>query len=107
MYTILTFSPWVNDVNVSFYIGYLTITIVASHLLINLFLILRGTFLDLSRKCKLKIAFYNHKKQRKTRIEFLNVTRKMRSKLRVARQKAIMAKNRAPSQRQMAIMEEW
>ena len=97
MYTILTFSPWVDDVNVSFYIGYLTITIVASHLIINLFLIFRGTFLDLSRKCKLKIAFYNHKKQRKTRIEFLNVSRKMRSKLRMAKQKAILAENRAPS----------
>ena len=91
MYTFLTYSPWVDDVNVTFYIGYVTITIVAAHLIINLYLIFRGTVLDLCLRCKLRMALYKHEKQRKIRFEFLDITRKMRAKLRLAKQKAIKA----------------
>ena len=44
MYTIFCFSPFVPDVKTKFYLGYVTIFIVISHLAVNLFWIFKGTF---------------------------------------------------------------
>ena len=62
LYTIFTFSPWVDDVNVVFYIGYITISIVALHLLVNLFLIFAVTFGSFKWKCKRSFVKKKHDK---------------------------------------------
>ena len=66
LYTIFTFPAWVDDANTVFYIGYATISIVALHLLVNLFFIFAVTFSSLKWKwkCKRKYAL-RHAKQRK------------------------------------------
>ena len=43
MYTMICFSPFVPDVNVRFYIGYITIFVVSLHLAINIYEILLAT----------------------------------------------------------------
>ena len=52
MYTIICFSPFIGDVETKFYLGYVTITIVCLHLVVNLFIIFRSTFLGIKFKCR-------------------------------------------------------
>ena len=56
MYTIICFSPFVPDVTVRFYIGYITIFVVSLHLAINIYEILQATIRQLIRKRKLSKA---------------------------------------------------
>ena len=44
MYTFLCYSPWVPDAAFKFKIGYATICIVSSHLVVNFFLIFRASY---------------------------------------------------------------
>ena len=64
MYTIICYSPWVQDVELKFYIGYVTIGFVILHLVINLFLIFRGTFIMLSNRCRRRMTMKAYKKSR-------------------------------------------
>ena len=52
LYTMLCFSPFVHDVNVKFYLGYVSIAIVALHLLINLSFIFKGSYDVVRNKCR-------------------------------------------------------
>ena len=61
MYTIMCFSPWVADVDVRFFIGYITISCVCLHLFVNLFDIVGETYRNvrfslLKRRAKKKYA---------------------------------------------------
>ena len=64
MYTIICYSPWVQDVELKFYIGYVTIGFVILHLVINLFLIFRTTFIMLSNRCRRRMTMKTYKKSR-------------------------------------------
>jgi len=67
MYTMFVFSPWVTDVYVVFYFGYIVIAIVVTHLLINLGIILVSTIKTTISQCKRRFALAKYKKQRKAR----------------------------------------
>lgn len=66
MYTMLCYSPWIHDVELKFYIGYVTIGFVILHLVINLFLIFRSTFIMLSNRCRRRMTMRTYKKSRST-----------------------------------------
>lgn len=65
LYTILCFSPFVGDVNVKFFIGYVSIFFVSLHLVVNITSISISTFASLKLKCKRKMALSRFKKIRK------------------------------------------
>lgn len=65
LYTIITFSPWIDDVDVKFLIGYATIGIVASHFLINLMLIFFASSSQCKWTCKRKIVKRKYLVERK------------------------------------------
>ena len=65
MYTILCYTPWVEDVVVKYYMGYVTISIVACHLMVNLTLIFSSTFTTTKWRCKRKYALKKYRWQRK------------------------------------------
>ena len=65
MYTIICFSPFVPDVTVRFFIGYITIFAVGLHLAVNLCGIIRSTFWNVKLKLLLRSAKKKHEKQRK------------------------------------------
>ena len=64
MYSILCFTPFVGDLYTQFYMGYVTITIVCLHLIINLFMIFKSTFYEMKMKCKKKMMLKQSKQQR-------------------------------------------
>lgn len=64
LYTILTFSPWVSDLDVKFYVGYWTISFIVIHLAVNMLLILRSTFRTLKLRCRKRIMKKGLKKHR-------------------------------------------
>jgi len=43
LYTIFAYSPFVDDIQVKFYMGYVTISLAVLHLVVNLFLIFSAT----------------------------------------------------------------
>ena len=65
LYTILTFSPWVSDLDVKFYVGYWTISFIVIHLAVNMLLILKSTFRTLKLRCRKRIMKKGLKKHRK------------------------------------------
>ena len=52
LYTILTFSPWVSDLDVKFYLGYCTIAVVALHLAVNMILMLAASIHTIKLRCR-------------------------------------------------------
>ena len=75
LYTILVFTPWVDNVNVSFYTGYLTIFIIVFHLAISLVLITLETISGIKLRCRKSFAKRKLKKQRKAIGEEIERTR--------------------------------
>ena len=65
LYTILCFSPFVGDINVKFFIGYVSIFFVSLHLTVNILSISISTFASLKLKCKRKMILSRFKKMRK------------------------------------------
>lgn len=65
MYTIITYSPWVDDPIVTFYIGYVTILFVILHLIVNFTLIFRNSLKSCKLKCRSRYLKKELKKQRK------------------------------------------
>ena len=75
MYTIICFSPFVDDVIVRFYIGYITIFVVSLFLLTEFYDITRSTIQELIRRHKIKKARRYNNNQRlklKKRLERRN-----------------------------------
>ena len=60
MYTIICFSPFVPDVSVRFFIGYITIFAVGLHLAVNIYGIAGSTFAGVKRKLVLRAAKRRH-----------------------------------------------
>lgn len=83
MYTIFCYSPWVDDIEMTFQIGYITIGIVVLHLVVNLYLIMSSTCKTVSRKCKLRYRKKQLKKARKETMAKLDATREVRMKRRL------------------------
>ena len=54
VYTIICFTPFVPEVETKFYIGYMAISLVVLHLVVNLLIIFRSTVLLIKLKCKLR-----------------------------------------------------
>lgn len=59
MYTIMCFTPFIFDVPTKHKIGYLTMSIVVFHLIINIFFIFRESFRSMYLKCR----FYKHQRR--------------------------------------------
>ena len=56
LYTMMCFTPWVQEVESKVRIGYLSCFFVATHFVVNLAIMLRGSLLGLSQRCKLRLA---------------------------------------------------
>ena len=56
LYTVLCFSPWLDDIAMRIIIGYIVCSIVIIHFLVNFFIILRGTYDVILTKCLKKGA---------------------------------------------------
>ena len=64
MYTIICFSPLVQDPNVKFQIGYISMAVVSSHLAVNFGFIGHSTVRMIKLMLLLKMAKRKHTKQR-------------------------------------------
>ena len=64
MYTIICFSPFVDDVTVRFYIGYITIFVISLFLITRFYEITRSTIQEILRLHRIKKAKKYHNKQR-------------------------------------------
>ena len=64
LYTIFTYSPWVDDIRLKFYMGYVTISLAVLHLVVNLFLIFSATAKGWFWTCKRKFVIRKYKKER-------------------------------------------
>lgn len=64
LYTIFTYSPWVDDIRLKFYMGYVTISLAVLHLVVNLFLIFSATAKAWFWTCKRKFVIRKYKKER-------------------------------------------
>ena len=53
LYSIICFSPLIDEVQTKFYLGYVAISIVVIHLIVNLSMIFVSTLNLVKRKCKL------------------------------------------------------
>jgi len=62
MYTIICFSPLVQDPHVKFSIGYISMIVVSSHLVVNFFFIGHSTVRMIKLLFLLKLAQRKHKK---------------------------------------------
>ena len=65
LYTILTFSPWVSDLDVRFYVGYWTVSFIILHLAVNMYIILRHSYFEARFKCRRRYARKAMRRQRK------------------------------------------
>ena len=64
LYTVFCFSPWINDPQIKFRIGYFAILVVVIHLVVNITLILINSFQVVKKKCKRKFIMRRYGKQR-------------------------------------------
>ena len=64
---VICFNPWISDIIVKFYLGYLACAIVTLHLTVNFYLILRTSFISTKVTCKKKAIVRKFKKERKLR----------------------------------------
>lgn len=64
MYTIFVYSPWTADVHLKFYVGYITIFIVSTHLGVNLGMIFGASLCQMKHNCIIKLAKRKYKRQR-------------------------------------------
>lgn len=64
LYTIFCYTPWMDDLETRFFIGYVTIGIVLSHLAINIYIMLSATTKDACHKTKLRRIKRKYKKDR-------------------------------------------
>lgn len=55
MYTIFCYTPWFYDIESRPYIGYVTIVIVLMHLIVNFYIIIGGSILDIKIKCRFRM----------------------------------------------------
>ena len=65
MYTFICFSPLVENIEVKFAIGYISMVTVSMHLVVNFSIIGMTTFKKVKLLLLLKLAKRKHKKQRK------------------------------------------
>ena len=87
MYTILVFTPWVDDVIIKFQVGYVTCTFVVIHLVVNFFLIFRASFFTCHHGCRKRRAKNKFKVERKERQAYLAESQGKRWKLRKSNKK--------------------
>lgn len=64
LYTIFAYSPWVDDIQLKFYMGYVTISLAVLHLVINLYLIFSATAKGWFWTCKKKFVIKKYKVER-------------------------------------------
>ncbi len=65
LYSVFGFSPWIKDVVTRFKIGYFAIGIVSLHLIVNISIILGGSFKDIQLRCRIRKIKKSYNKQRK------------------------------------------
>ena len=104
LYTVICFSPWISDVIVKFYLGYLACSFVVLHLIGNFSLIFRTSFIETRIKCRKKATVRHHKKQRKLRQEYLKETKKNRWKTRAEKRDVGRRENEAKMNAEMNAM---
>lgn len=99
-YPLLAYTPWVQNDQKRFYVGYISISAIVIHLLVNFGPIIIETIKNCTRKIRLWCARRDHKITRKARRDYMQLTLKERSKKRKADKKAYLAKLKAEAAKQ-------
>ena len=80
LYTLISFTDWVPNMEAKFKLGYITCSLIVLHLMINIFIMLTSSIKEAYRACRLSRHRRKHNKQRVTLQKRLQTNRTKRSK---------------------------